>query len=196
MKKIKGSVLIGLYFIFFLTSCIFIPEISPNQSTVTVIITSTPAETNSAFSTSSVIPSASPAITEDPVNEIFVLQEGVPVYLENFAHPNLGCEWMGVAGQVFGGNGKPVTNLIVNIKGKLGLSEFDLVSLTGMPEANIYNPGSFEIKISDQPFRSESTLAIQLFDLNGRPLSLPVSFDTYQDCSKNLIIINFTKKAE
>ena len=196
MIKVKKFLLIGLSCIFTFSSCYFIPEISPTQTSVIDTITSLPTGTDSGEITPSTTPSVTPSIIPNPEDTAFTLQEGTPAYLENFGHPDLGCKWMGVAGQALGADGKPVVNLVVNIKGRLGTSEIDLISVTGLPEADIYNPGSYEIGIADQLVQSEGTLSIQLFDLNGNTLSAPVQFETYRDCFKNLVIINFSEIAE
>lgn len=196
MIKVKKIILVGLSCIFTLSSCYFIPEISPTQTNEVATITSSPTETDSGEIAPLTTPSAIPTIIPNPEDYTFTLQEGTPAYLENFGYPDLGCKWMGVAGQAFGTDGKPVVNLVVNIKGRLGTSEIDLISVTGVPEADIYNPGSYEIVIADQPVQSEGTLSIQLFDLDGSALSAPVQFETYRDCSKNLVIINFSEIAE
>jgi hypothetical protein len=38
---------------------------------------------------------------------------------------------------------------------------------------------------------SEETLYIQLVDENNAPLSHPYLVQTYEDCQKNLILVNF-----
>jgi len=119
------------------------------------------------------------------------IQGGSPVYLENFSHPEAGCNWMGVAGQVFGAKGEPQINLILIVKGELNQSKLDFVGVTGIPQADIYGPGGYEIVLADIPLQSYGSLTIQVFDLAGQPLSAAVPFSTYADCTKNLIILNF-----
>ena len=100
---------------------------------------------------------------------------------------------MGVAGQIFDISGKPAINLVVNVKGSLGTLIIDEVAISGIPGADIYGPGSFEIKLSGNVLTSQNNLRIQLFDLNGKPLSAEIPFSTFADCSKNLIIVNFVQ---
>jgi hypothetical protein len=123
-----------------------------------------------------------------------VLQEETPAYIENFAHPDAGCEWMGVAGQIFGADGKPQLNLVVVVKGKLGKNNLDLAGVSGIPEADIYGPGGYEIQLADKPSASTQSLSIQVYDLNGNALSDAYAFDTYPDCTQNLIVINFAAR--
>ena len=70
----------------------------------------------------------------------------------------------------------------------------DEIGLTGVPEADIYGPGGYEIKIADKAFDSENTLFIQIFDIQGNNMSNAMPFRTYSDCGKNLIIVNFITK--
>ena len=116
-------------------------------------------------------------------------QDGVPVYTQNFAHSAEGCNWLSVAGQVFDGSGNPVDNLIIDVMGTLGGDSLDYVTMTGL--TTDFGPGGFEIQLADEPIASTGTLTIQVFDLEGNPLSAPISFDTLASCSQNVVIINF-----
>jgi len=101
---------------------------------------------------------------------------------------------MGVAGQIFGADGKPQLNLVVVVKGKLGKNNLDLAGVSGIPEADIYGPGGYEIQLADKPSASTQSLSIQVYDLNGNALSDAYAFDTYPDCTQNLIVINFAAR--
>ena len=121
----------------------------------------------------------------------FILQPDTPAYIENFAYPSKGCDWLGIAGQVFDEDGKPLLNKVVMATGKIEEEVLEIVGVTGVPEADIYGPGGFEIQIADHVYASEKALAIQVFDLDGIAISDSIFFDTIADCGKNLIIINF-----
>jgi hypothetical protein len=124
-----------------------------------------------------------------------VLQEGSPAYIPSRPfHADLGCNWMGVAGQVYAVNGAPVQGLIVEVGGLLGgkrIGDPTLIQATGL--ATAYGPGGFEIKLADEPIESSSTLWIQVLDQAGLPLSEKVYFNTFEDCEQNLIIISFNQ---
>jgi hypothetical protein len=161
--------------------------ITPNYSATPsnpITITAIPKPESTTTRSSGFQPSATPTLP-------LILQKGSPAYILNFVHINEGCAWFGIAGQIFNNNNQTVNNLIVNLKGKLGSATIDKVAVTGIPEANFYGPGGYEIKIGDKPIASEDTLSIQVFDLKGNNLSKTVSFKTFSDCNKNLIIINF-----
>lgn len=119
----------------------------------------------------------------------YALQEGTPAMLQNFAHDDLACQWQGVAGQVLATDGFPVLNVVVEVTGLVNDQPVDLVGLTG--SALAYGAGGYEIELSRQPVESSGVLSIQLFDLDNRPLSDPVMFDTSAECGKNLVLINF-----
>jgi hypothetical protein len=172
-----------------------IPEIGVTLTPVnTKPLISTPAQviTPTSAIKSTLTPVPLPLVS--PTAYPLILQFGSPVTIKNFIHTDEGCNWLGIAGQVFDSNNRPINNLVVNVIGKLGQSEIDKIAVTGIPEANVYGLGGYEIKIADKPVNSENNLRIQVFDLNGNSLSKPLSFNTSSDCSKNLIIINFQTK--
>jgi hypothetical protein len=123
----------------------------------------------------------------------FVVQKGSPKYLDNLAHPELACNWMGVAGTVVNTKGAPMTQLIVELGGTLGGKLISpsgtMISLTGV--APQYGPSGFEFVLSDKPLASRNTLWLQLVDQTGRPLSDKVYFETFTDCNKNLVLAAF-----
>jgi hypothetical protein len=121
----------------------------------------------------------------------YQLQISSPVYIKNFNHPDSGCNWLGVAGQVFNADGKPLDNLVVVIKGKLGEKVINSVMLTGLEEAKAYGPGGYEIFLYDKVIGSTKSLVIYINDLKGNLVTPVTEFDSVADCNKNLIIINF-----
>lgn len=135
-------------------------------------------------------------LTAAPARMPYIIQPGGPAYIQYFRDPGKSCYWMGAAGQVFGADGSPVLNLLVMIKGELDGQPVDLFTMTGLPEGDIYGPGGYEIKIANQPQSGAGNLTIQIQDIEGNFLSAPIPFDTYGDCGKNLIIINFATNDE
>ncbi len=129
------------------------------------------------------------ATVSTPVTVIYRSQPGTPVLMANYAHPEQGCQWSSVAGQVFDAAGKPVLNLVVQVRGTLNGQPFDQINLTGL--ALEYGPGGFEVKLASQAVTSTGTLSIQLLDLQAHPLSNPLPFNTSADCTRNVTLINF-----
>jgi hypothetical protein len=123
---------------------------------------------------------------------LYIVQPNTPLYLQNFAHPDKACNWLGVAGQVFDKKSSPVNNVVVVVDGILSGKVIDQMSLTGLDTA--YGSGGFEIVIANQALMSTSPLTVTLFDLAGKALTLPVPFNTLADCKKNLVLVNFIAK--
>lgn len=119
----------------------------------------------------------------------FSVQSNSPVYMPNFAHPDLGCNWMGVAGQAFDHYGKPLMDMVVEVGGTLNGNPVDYLGMTGTTKA--YGPFSYEITLANKVLNSSGTLWIHLLNLGGITLTGQVSFDTHADCTQNLIVINF-----
>ena len=115
-------------------------------------------------------------------------QDGNPIYLPNFAHPESECEWLGVAGQVFDAQGFEVQDLII-IVGDNQKTEGQWSTQTGMAQA--YGPGGYEIQISNVPQETHEMYWVQVLDQNGIQLSERIFFDTFNNCSLNLVLMNF-----
>lgn len=115
---------------------------------------------------------------------------GLPVPVAStFTHPDSGCNWMGVGGQVLDLKNAPIVGVTIQLSGVLGDKYLDMLSLTGT--ALQYGPAGYEFTLSDKPIASKQTLWLQLLDQAGLPLSAKTYFDTSSDCTKNLIIIKF-----
>ncbi len=119
----------------------------------------------------------------------FVLQNDVNAIESTLFKPNFGCNWIGVAGQVFDLQGRPVMGVRVWLRGTYNGKRIDLLSLT--LESSPYGPSGFEFTLGDTPLNSTGQLSIQLLDQANIPISDRVYFDTFEDCQKNLILINF-----
>jgi hypothetical protein len=121
----------------------------------------------------------------------YLLQPGSPTWIVNFVHPEAGCNWMGVGGQVFDLQANAVPNLVVKLTGTLNGEAVELIALTG--GALNLGPGGYEFKLSDHPIASTETLWISVFDKDGNTISDPVAFSTYDSCDQNFVIVNFTE---
>lgn len=121
-------------------------------------------------------------------------QQYTPAYVINFIHPELGCSYLGIAGQVFNLQGEPISGKIVEISGKINGLSILFLSLTGT--APYIGPGGFELKIADTPIASQDSVFIKVYDVDGKSLSNSIPIQTYADCNRNLIIINFKVNPE
>ena len=158
----------------------------------------TPTNTPTPTPTNTPIPTNTPEPTETPVptadlesGTTFSIQEGSPTYESNSFHPEDGCNWLGVAGQVFDSDGAPVSGILVEAGGFIGDDEIDVLTLTGM--APSYGEGGYEIVLRDSPVASEGEIFIQLLDQANLPLTDQIFLETFDDCASNLIKVNFAQ---
>lgn len=118
----------------------------------------------------------------------FVVEVGMPRLEQNFAHPDQGCDWIGVAGQVLDEQGEAITGQVIVVSGVMNDQVVDGVSLSGA--VGQYGPGGYEIRLPAQ-LAVSSQLHLQLLDLDGAPLSDPVLFDPPGSCERTLVLVNF-----
>jgi len=116
----------------------------------------------------------------------YTLQEGHPAYIANFAN-TAGCNWMGLAGQVFDLNGRPQIGLVVHLEGGGLISD----TLTGSKLE--YGPSGYEFVLGDHPVQTTNTYIIQLRNSAGMPLSGVYVIPTFAECNKNLILVSFVQ---
>ncbi|MEN8171580.1 MAG: hypothetical protein ABFS03_01735 [Chloroflexota bacterium] len=127
------------------------------------------------------------------IGEIYIykVQSGSPAAMPNWSHPGLGCNWLGLAGQIFDLNGVPKKDTVVEVGGLLNGKKVLGLSLTGV--IDLYGPGSYEIKLADKALVSQKTVWVQVKDGNGKVLSPKIFINTYSNCDKNLILLNFVE---
>ena len=166
--------------------------ISPPPATATTEATSLPPTETLAPSPT---PTATPEETAGPLEApSYTLQEGSPAALPNFNHPEAGCDWLGVAGQVFNAEGLEVLGLTVQVFDEQGPDAGPYQAQTG--DALAYGRGGYEIQVAEQAFETSMRFSIQVFTPEGTPLTERLFFSTYGDCSRNLILINFVPRAD
>jgi hypothetical protein len=59
--------------------------------------------------------------------------------------------------------------------------------------APAYGQSGYEFFLGAVPISSDGLLYIQILDQAGLPLSDNVYIDTFNDCSKNLVLVRFRK---
>lgn len=167
-----------------------------------------PTWTPTAKATETMRPSATPSMeapspTVAPTNEIiptFALTDtgeypyqvqGLPAAMANTVfHPGESCDWQAVAGTVVDLQGKPVVGVLVRLTGVYHGRTIDMNTLTGGASA-WYGESGYEFFLGSEPLSTSNTLAVQLVDQALMPISPRVVFNTYEECNKNLILINF-----
>jgi hypothetical protein len=155
--------------------------------------TVTPSQTitQTTTVTQTLSPTFTPTVTPSPTLELmpFILI-GEPEFLSSaLIRPSLGCEWLIIAGQVWDLQDAPVRGLTLHLFGELDGYEIDRFSLTG--SATNYGESGYEFTLENMLVESQDTLFIQLVDSNGIPFSHPYVLETFNDCQKNLILVNF-----
>jgi hypothetical protein len=124
----------------------------------------------------------------------FELQPGDPQAIPaRVYHPGIGCNFMGISGQALDVRNNAVEGMVVQLGGTLEGRLFETqFTLTGLV---VSSDGRYEFTIADHPIVSKQTLWVQLLDQSGLiAMSDKITFDTYDDCERNLIIINFRQK--
>ena len=217
LNVLSGIFVAGTVIVVLLFAIIFInPQSSlnplPPPTLPALVLTNTPTPTPKgvlpATWTPVPSPTVSPSDTPIPSNTLkptaeetpiptanlesgtsFSIQGGSPSYTENSFHPEDGCNWLGIAGQVFDSEGTAVSGILVEAGGFLGETEITVLTLTGT--AVNYGEGGYEIVLSDSPVSSDGDVWIQLLDQANLPLSEKVYIQTYDSCDSNLVKINF-----
>lgn len=161
------------------------PTITPtNLPTLTMVPTDTPTATPTPTSTSTPVPTNTPAATATNTRAPFdyVLRGGSVTYRDNFAN-SAGCDWLGIAGQVFDLNGQPQTGLMVHVSG----GGVDQRVRTGDYPA--YGQSGWEIYLDNHP--KAGTFTVRLETAGGQPLSDAITVETGTTCEHNLALLAF-----
>ena len=144
-----------------------------------------------------ITPSDTPTITDTPIADTATITptpmpaSAVVTYVASTTiHADLACNWAGVGGTVLDANQKPLLFQTVHLGGTLNGKDVGLDAISG--DSPAYGTSGFELKMADTPVASTHTVWIQLFANNGTPLTDKIYFDTFTDCSKNLVNIVFT----
>lgn len=155
--------------------------------------TPTTSPTPTTIPTRTLLPTETPTPGPSPTKTVyslypFKLMDDHTNYIAANTFPNHDACRIWVAGRVYDLSNSPVVGLVVRLGGWLdGTKNID--SLTGT--ATDYGPSGYEILVSDLPANSTGDLWVQLFGQGDIPMSNRVYFDTFEDCSRNLILINF-----
>ncbi len=141
----------------------------------------TPTPTSSLTLTPSITTTPMPAVAE------FTYLAGSAI------HPGKTCDWTGVGGVVLDTKDSHLQFQTIQLGGKLGelTIEPPLKAISGSVPA--FGTSGFEFDLGDQPVDSTQTLWIQLFDNTGQALTEKIYFDTFSDCTKNLVKVTFKR---
>ncbi|MDH5508511.1 MAG: hypothetical protein OEZ02_14915 [Anaerolineae bacterium] len=123
----------------------------------------------------------------------FAVQPGNPIYMQStIFYPENNCDMMAIFGQVFNLQNQSVVSQGVRLIGVLGGNTIDMQEYTEIGTA--YGSGAYyEFDLGDHPIASSGALQIQLLTQEGGPLTNRIKVDTFNDCTQNLILINFVE---
>ena len=109
------------------------------------------------------------------------------VFTPQFTHPELGCAWQGLGGQITGLNGEPLVGYTVRVE---GITDPSLVLTTVSGGETAYGPSGWEIKVTDGP--NTFVYRVTLYQ-NNRRVSDPKLVSFPGDCNRNLAVMNFNQ---
>jgi len=168
------------------------PTIEPT-ATITRAPTWTPEPSETPFIYSLYTPTKTKIPTKTPVPTGMPYTYTLSYMDSTYYHPEAGCNWLGVAGQVVDQNNTPILYITIVLGGYLDGVDLNTPMLSLSGTAPNYGQSGFEFLLSNSTKISSKTLWIQLKDQANQPLTDRIYFDTYQDCSKNLALFRFKK---
>ena len=160
------------------------------QPSATVAFSETPTLTP----TQTEIPTETPTLGPSPTSTInsaypFIL-DTTSIISGDVFHAGEGCK-LWVAGQALDLQRAPMVGITVMLGGNLNGGTLYQLSLTGT--ALQYGPAGYEFTVADLPAESSRAVWVMLLDQSGSPLSNRTYFDTFEDCGKNSILVNFRR---
>ncbi len=117
----------------------------------------------------------------------YTTQMLTPTFTTNFANLEAGCDWVGIAGQVFTAQNNPLEGMLIIVKANKDSNTPENIAYSGLAPA--YGPGGYEIVLGNENLGGEYLL--QLFDQDGHTLSKESIVKIPAGCESNLTIINF-----
>ena len=106
-------------------------------------------------------------------------------------HQEDACNWQGIGGTVVDASNTDMLRMTIRLAGKYdGKSKTELTVSSIAPA---YGKSGYEFFLGTVPILSKGELNLQLLDQAGLPLSDVINIATYNDCSKNLVLVRFKK---
>lgn len=154
-------------------------------------ITSVPTITPTSAATGTFAPTQTSTLTPTNTPEVFpFILIGEPELMSSdLLRPSLGCDWLVIAGQVWDLQDRAVKGLTLHLFGELQGYQIDQSAVTG--SAPIYGDSGYEFLLENLVVNSKNAVFIQLVDADNAPYSLAYPLQTFQDCQKNLVLVNF-----
>lgn len=151
---------------------------------------SPPTATFTVVPTATITFTPPPTFTPKPYYPFPYMAQSQPQAISaSVFNPSRGCGWMGIGGRVTDMQNRSVTGITVQVVGSLAKLYVNKTSLTGL--ASAYGPSGYEFTLADLPVASKGQLSVRLLDQAGNQISETLQFDTFEDCQRNLIVIDF-----
>jgi hypothetical protein len=133
-----------------------------------------------------------PTITPTPTRTPKAPFSATVTYIDStIIRPELGCNWQGVGGTIVDANNADMLGITVRLTGFYDSKTKNELTVSSIAPA--YGKSGFEFFLGAVPISSDDLLSIQILDQAGLPLSDAITLDTFNDCSKNLVLVRFKK---
>lgn len=106
-------------------------------------------------------------------------------------HPEAACNWQGVGGTIVDANNADMLRMTIRLVGLYSGKTKNELTVSSIAPA--YGKSGYEFFLGTVPISSKKELYIQILDQGGLPLSDNIYIDTFNDCSKNLVLVRFKK---
>jgi hypothetical protein len=176
------------------------PTITPIllDATWTVTPTQVATETQTLIPTYTLAPSSTPfsmitpSITPTPTATPKAPFSATITYIAStIIHQEDACNWQGIGGTVVDASNADMLRMTISLSGRYnGKSKTELTVSSIAPA---YGKSGYEFFLGTVPIASKGELNLQLLDQAGLPLSDVISIDTFNDCTKNLVLVRFKK---
>lgn len=106
-------------------------------------------------------------------------------------HPEAACNWQGIGGTIVDANNADMLRMTIRLVGFYNSKTKNELTVSSIAPA--YGKSGYEFFLGTVPLSSKKELYIQILDQAGLPLSDNIYIDTFNDCSKNLVLVRFKK---
>jgi len=166
----------------------------PPQTTATDTPPPTFTSIPTGTSFSLVPPTKTPKLSATPNASFYAT---VQYIASTIIYPDSGCNWLGIGGTIVDSNGADMIPMIIKLAGTLNGQQVPVSAATASGVYSAYGRSGFELNLgnilhlSTVPVASNGTLYLKVFDQAGLPKSDNIYINTYNDCSKNLVLVRF-----
>ena len=165
-------------------------ETATPEPSATPEITPTPTETITPYPTATQVV----LVTDTPSATLafsgrFAAQDGTPSYLPYSG----GCNGIYVAGYVIDAENNPLVHMTVRAVGVVDGQQISVETLSGTNTD--YTESGWELKLFDSAINTTGKFSVALYKQGSiEPVSDEITFDTFDNCTQNLIVINFVQE--